>query len=335
MSFFKRFLPLALGLALLAYALRNVSLAHVWQQFGLADYRWIVLTGLLTALTFGLRGMRSRQPLLALGYRPTTLRVTVALLTGTLMGMVIPGSGELTRCASLQRSDGVAFSHAVGAVLAERVLDFLILLGVVSLTVVLEFERLQQYFGGYALRLPSTTGWWLLGTGLLSAGALLWWARLTDFDQPRWQHPVVQRVVGFSRGLHQGLQSLGRLPNPVLFVVLTIMNQAMAWLMTYCLMRALPATRDLPILSVLTIETVSLLGSVLVPTQGGIGTYHLLVGRVLMLYGLSAPDSVTLATFLHAVGFVLTLLIGGLGFMLAPVVLKPHTQTARRFDTNS
>lgn len=315
--FLKRFLPLGLGILLLIYALRNVSVSAIRQQFQLADYRWIVLTGLLTALTFLIRGARSRQPLLALGYTPTTFRVTLALLAGTLAGMIIPGSGELTRCATLQRTDGVSFSQAIGAVLAERVLDFFVLLGVVCMTFVLEFERLQRYFGGYALRLPSTTGWWLLISGLLAVGLLRWSVRRVDFMHPRWQHPLVQRAIGFSRGLRDGLLSLRKLPQPGLFVLLTILNQAMAWLMTYCLMMALPTTRALPIRSVLTIETVALLGGILVPTQGGIGTYHLLIGRVLMLYGLPMAQSTVLATFLHAVGFFLNLLISGVGFLMA------------------
>lgn len=315
--FLKRFLPLGLGILLLIYVLRNVSVSAIQQQFQLADYRWIVLTGLLTALTFLIRGARSRQPLLALGYKPTTFRVTIALLAGTLAGMIIPGSGELTRCATLQRTDGVSFSQAVGAVLAERVLDFFVLLGVVCLTFVLEFERLQRYFGGYALRLPSTTGWWLLLGGLLVMGLLLWSVQLIDFTHPRWQHPLAQRAIGFSRGLRAGLLSLRKLPQPGLFILLTILNQAMAWLMTYSLMMALPTTRALPILSVLTIETVALVGGVLVPTQGGIGTYHLLIGRVLMLYGLPITQSTVLATFLHAVGFFLNLLISGTGFLIA------------------
>lgn len=333
--FLKRFLPLGLGILLLLYALRNVSISAIRQQFQLADYRWILLTGLLTAFTFLIRGARSRQPLLALGYTPTTFRVTIALLAGTLAGMIIPGSGELTRCATLRRTDGVAFSQAVGAVLAERVLDFFVLLGVVCLTFVLEFERLQHYFGGYVLRLPSTTAWWLLIGGLLAAGLLLWTVRLIDFTHPRWQHPVAQRAIGFSRGLRDGLLSLRKLPQPGLFILLTILNQAMAWLMTYSLMMALPTTRALPILSVLTIETVALLGGVLVPTQGGIGTYHLLVGRVLMLYGLPMERSTVLATFLHAVGFFLNLLISGIGFLFASFFFGKDRTTAAPTPTQA
>jgi len=315
--FLKRILPLTLGLILLYVALKDVSFATIAQQFRLADYRWILLMGILLIVTLLLRGMRGRQPLLALGYRPTTFRVTVALLAGTTASMIIPGSGELTRCATLQRTDGVAFSQAVGAVVAERVLDLLALLAVVVLTVVLEFDRLQHYFGGYALRLPSTTAWWLLLAGLVLAGLLLWQIRLIDFTHPRWQRPIAKRIVGFGQGLWEGLLSLRKLPQPGLFIALTVLNQVMAWLMTYCLMMALPATRTLPLLSVLTIETVAFLGAILVPTQGGIGTYHLLVGRVLMLYGLPLAQATALATFLHAVNFAMTLFVSSIGFLIA------------------
>ncbi|GAB3941749.1 lysylphosphatidylglycerol synthase transmembrane domain-containing protein [Spirosoma harenae] len=334
MHLLKRILPLLLGLILLAYVLKGISFEDIGTQFKQADYWWILLTGFLTTLTFFVRGMRSTQPLLALGYHPTTFRVTIALLAGTIAGMIVPGSGELTRCATLQRTDGIAFSHAVGAVLAERVLDFFVLIGVCLLTFTLEYVRLQTYFSGYALNVPSGLGWILLSVGVLAAGLIYWFFMRTDWSAPRWQHPFIQKVIGFIRGLRQGLLSLKKLPNPALFIFLTVLNQVMAWLMTYSLMMSLESTRELPILSVLTIETVSLVAGVLIPTQGGIGSYHLLVSRVLTLYGFSIHNATVLATFLHAVGFFFNLLISSIGFLIASLLVTRKPITVQKSATD-
>lgn len=51
------------------------------------------------------------------------------------------------------------------------------------------------------------------------------------------------------------------------------------------------------------------------PTQGGIGAYHLLVGNVMILYGLSQKDGITLATFIHGTQMLFMLIIGALAFL--------------------
>ncbi len=49
--FLKRILPLTFGLILLYVALKDVSFATIAQQFRLADYRWILLMGILLIVT--------------------------------------------------------------------------------------------------------------------------------------------------------------------------------------------------------------------------------------------------------------------------------------------
>ena len=90
----KRIIPLLLAICLLAYALKDISFKSILSQFQKADYEYILFTFILATLTFYLRGWRWQQPLNALGYHPTVLRSTIALLAGTIAGMIVPGTGE-------------------------------------------------------------------------------------------------------------------------------------------------------------------------------------------------------------------------------------------------
>jgi hypothetical protein len=66
-------------------------------------------------------------------------------------------------------------------------------------------------------------------------------------------------------------------------------------------------------LSAVAVLTILVMGTVgmAVPTLGGIGSYHLLVGKIVTLYGLSQQDGISLATFLHTMNGILFVLIFG------------------------
>ena len=161
----KQVLPVLLAIGLLTYALKGISFTDIGQQFRQANYGWIGLMVGLSVLNYIIRGKRWQQALLALGHQSTIFRATVAMQSGMVASMIIPGSGEITRCATIGRTDGVPLSHAVGSVVAERVLDLIMLAGLIMLTFVFELARMQTYLAsltprqtGYAYRYPAWRG---------------------------------------------------------------------------------------------------------------------------------------------------------------------------------
>ncbi|GAB3923026.1 lysylphosphatidylglycerol synthase transmembrane domain-containing protein [Larkinella terrae] len=320
----RNLLPLGLALALLTYALKDISFVDIGRQFRQAHYGWIALVGFATVLYYLVRGKRWQQPLLALGYFPTAFRATVATLAGVIASLIVPGSGELTRCATLQRTDQVPFAQGVGSVVAERIIDLLMLGVVLLLTILLELSRMQSYLSGLSFRVPDQTGWTLLFGGLIILAVLGWafWYMLRNSTIQK--HTFTQKIANSVKGLWMGFSAISQLPNSLLFVLLTVLSQFFAWLSTYWLLMALDSTRSLPPTAALAILAVSSLGGLAVPTQGGIGTYHFLVSRVLVLYGFSPTEGAAVATFLHAVGFGINLLLGSLSFLIVPSILAKN-----------
>jgi glycosyltransferase 2 family protein len=314
----KRLLPIGLSIGLLAYALKDISFSDIGQQFEQAKYGWIGLVVILIILSYILRGKRWQQALLALGHQPTTFRATVAMQSGLVASMIVPGSGELTRCATIGRTDGVPLSHAVGSVVAERVLDLIMLGLLLLLAFVLELSRMQAYLASLTFVKPGLFVGVFLAVILLGGiGIYFIWQLPSVRNQP-----LVAKIRGFSRGLGEGFLAIRRLPNPTLFVVLTLLGQFVGWLSTYILLLALDSTQSLPPTAALTIMTVASIGGLAVPTQGGIGTYHFFVSRALVLYGLTLEEGVVAATFMHAVGLGTNLLLSSISFMIVPFLVS-------------
>lgn len=325
-GFFRRAVPIMLALGLLWYVLKDVPLTALAAQFRQADSRWLLLAGLLIVIFHLVRAARWQLALQALGFYPSLFRTAMALLAGTLASMLVPGAGELTRCGTLQRTDGVPLAQGLGSVVAERIVDLLMLVVVIGLTVLLEFKRAGQYILDLLSPLVNrftTSGQSmpLLIVALLSVFTLLvllyWLLRSAAF----WQHRLVIRVVNIARDVKRGFLSIQQLKRPGSFIMLTGISYGLIFLTTYTLFFALPQTSALPPNAALTILTVSSLGGLAVPTQGGIGTYHFLVSRALVLYGMSLTDGVIVATFLHAIQTGFSLLLSSLSFLIIPILI--------------
>ncbi|GAB3797926.1 lysylphosphatidylglycerol synthase transmembrane domain-containing protein [Spirosoma humi] len=291
---------------------------EIGDQFRRANYGWLSVVGLLIGLFYVVRAARWQLTLQAIGYQPSLVRATVALLAGSLASMIVPGAGELTRCGSLQRTDGIPISQGIGSVVAERIIDLFMLALVLLLTVTLEFSRAKNFFSSLTLALPNTLGIVIGVLGLVGVGVAIY--QLLKHPVLR-KHPLMASLIGIGQGFGRGFMAIRQLPNPGLFVALTLLIQGLAWLSTYVLLLTTEDTRNLPPVAALTILAVSSLGGLAVPTQGGIGTYHFFVSRALILYGFTATQGAVTATFLHAVGFGFNLLLSSVSFLLLPILI--------------
>ncbi|GAB4026239.1 lysylphosphatidylglycerol synthase transmembrane domain-containing protein [Spirosoma koreense] len=329
-------LPILLAIGLLWYVLKDVPFSALATQFSQANYGWLAVMGVVLGLYHVSRSARWQLTLQALGYNPSLFHTTVALLAGTLASMIIPGAGELTRCGTLQRTDGVPIAQGIGSVVAERVIDLLMLGALVGLTFLLEFNRVGNYFLQLLAPIlePFTTagntgllGLAVLLTGVLFLGMLYWLFRRSSLGS----HPFVLRILAIGQNIGRGFMGIRQLKRPGLFIALTLLSNVLAFLTTYVLFFASVQTVDLPPTAALTILTVSSLGGLAVPTQGGLGTYHFLVSRVLILYGLTETESVIIATFLHAVTFAMNLLLSSASFLVLPLLVsarRPEPDTS-------
>lgn len=325
--FLRQLASIILATGLLLYVLRDVPLTELARQFQRANYYWLVVVGALICLYHLTRAVRWQLTLQALGYSPPLLRTVIALLAGTLASMIVPGAGELTRCGTLQRTDGIPIAQGIGSVVAERVIDLFMLALLIGLTLLLAFDRVGQYIVNLLaplqerFTLPSPSGLLagvlFLGLAVL-AGILYWLARQEVIRQ----HSVTRRLLGIGHGVGQGFMSIRQLQRPGLFIALTLISNVWVFLITYVLFFASPQTTTLPPTAALTILTVSSLGGLAVPTQGGLGTYHFLVSRVLMLYTMNETEAVVTATFLHAVQMGFSLLLSSLSFFVLPLLLR-------------
>ena len=142
------------------------------------------------------------------------------------------------------------------------------------------------------------------------------------------QLPLYQRLSKIIIGLWSGFTSVKNIKNPSAFIFHTVLIWTLYYFSSYVLFKALPETQNLSALAGLTILVMGSIGMA-APTQSGIGAYHFLVGRILVLYGLSEQVGITLATFLHACqNFVFVPIFGAVAFIIS-LFLQPKSPSIK------
>ncbi len=312
-------LAIAGGLLWFTFQQSHIDAADLWSKIKVADYRWVLVSAVLTIVAHWSRAERWRtllEPVVA--KTPSSLDATASVLTGYLANLALPRAGEVARCGTLYRltsrtGEPVPVNVSFGTVVAERLFDLLMLVLLLGATFVLEFDRLSQFFmeflGGKLPKGTSGAGVLLLAAVVLAGIGLLGWFLFNRYRTALGKHPVYQKVAAFLNGLLDGLMSVRKLRRPGAFVFHTLLIWTMYYLMSYTLFFALPATANLGPLAGLTILVVGTLGMA-APTPGGIGSFHLLVGQVALLYGLTSQDGQILATFIHGVSTLMIILLG-------------------------
>ncbi|PWJ60315.1 hypothetical protein CLV98_101496 [Dyadobacter jejuensis] len=317
---------ISLGLAggLIWYVFKDINLAQMMDRFVQADWKWIVLSCLFLLAAHITRAWRWNMLMEPLGYSPSLTDSTIAVLTGYFANYIVPRMGEVTRCGTLNRLEDVPVNRSFGTVVAERIFDVIVLILLIGLNFLLEFDRLSTFFTELV---QSKTGaksdsqplWWLAGLAVLLLAAAIMLFRNEAIQQKLLNNSLIAKILDFGKGMLDGLLSIKNLRHPGLFILSTLMIWVLYFLVSYVLFFCIPETSNLGPLAGLTLLVVGAIGMT-APTQGGIGAYHLLVGNVMVLYGLTKADGITLATFIHGAQMLFMLIVGALAFVV--VLLK-------------
>lgn len=294
-------LSLAVAIAILWYVLRDVQLEEMLAKAATLNYFWIGVSVIFASAGYLLRAWRWNLLLAPLGYRPPVSSTLIALMIGYLANLVLPRLGEVARCGVLRRDEQVPLSASLGTVLAERVIDLLFLVLIVVGTLLLEFDELQEFlselFAGGGSRMPSLQVWLMVLGGMVIV-LLGLWLLYRSYRKQIHNAALFQKVRAFVKDLLAGLLSVRKLENPKGFWLSSVGIWLMYYLMSYVIVFSLPQTADMDVMAGFSILAMGGIGMA-APVQGGLGTYHLLVSGVLMVYGATKSDAVLLAFVLH------------------------------------
>jgi len=319
-------LPLAIGFWLIHKQYADLSPSQrdeLFAAFGQADLLWLSLSMVVGWVAHVSRGWRWRYLLEPIGYRPGFWNCYHGVMVGYFINMFIPRAGEASRAAVLYRAEKVPFEKGFGTVMAERVVDTAVLLGIAGVTVLMQLDKLDLFraqidrFRAEQGPNQGTSGFpwfWVIVGVLLLVGLAGIYIVLT--------RPALKaRLMDGLRGFFQGLQTVLRTKKKGLFILHTLLIWGCYLGMFQIGFFCLPGMSEVPFAAILAGFVAGAIGIVLV--QGGIGVYPAFVALIVGIYmappeggGLLRPDALAMGWLLWAAQTVMIIGLGGLSLLL-------------------
>jgi uncharacterized protein (TIRG00374 family) len=309
------------GIGIFIWVYSGQDVESLWAGLSDFNYWWIAASLGVSLLSNLFRAIRWKMLIESIGYKPRLSNTFLSILVMYLANYALPRLGEVTRCGVLKKYEKIPFTEQLGTVLIERVVDVFVLLVMLAVVLLIDWNALVGFFSPgegnveYS-NMSFLRSWWFLGlVGLFVLICLAAWLlrkRLAKI-------PVVKKFMSFVAKFAEGLKSVLHLKNPWLFVLLTLGIYGSYYLMTLFVMLGFGPTQGLSPFIALVVLAMGSVGMAL-PVQGGMGTYHFFVSQTLVLYGIAKTDGTLLALVLHGSTTIFVILIGAIALLILPLI---------------
>jgi uncharacterized protein (TIRG00374 family) len=299
---------LLLAAGLLFLFLRNTDFSDVAAEMRRARADLLVLSLLVTGLTYVLRAARWKYLLAPIGRVSLGLALKTTVIGFAATALLPARAGELLRPYLLARKAGFSATATFATIIVERLLD--------TITVVLLFTAYLLLFDTGMATADATTfaqikiGGAIAGVACVVALVVLFFLaghpgtleRLTLGISKILPASLAERVAGLVRTFAEGLAIVrqpGRLAAALVYSLpLWLSIAAGIWLVTRAFHIEMPFTGSFLIVALLVV-------GVAVPTPGAVGGFHYFYKLGATAFFAATPDrAVGAALVLHAVSFV-------------------------------
>jgi hypothetical protein len=324
----KTVLPLLLGVYLTWYIFHSMSkeaLHYFYKSLKEANYFLVVLSLVFGGLAYYARAKRWQYTLEPLGYKTNPWNRYYAMMIGYVVNMTIPRAGEASRAVMLQQSDGVPFVKSFGTIIMERLVD-LLLLGIISL---ITFFLVGTEFWEIKNEIIKKIG---VNENSSSFYSNLKWILivfiLLVFVIVSFVSSIRKRIIDFVLSLKEGIFSIFKIQKPGKYLLFTFLIWGSYIVMFIIPYYALEETASVPLRGMLLAFVLGAGGISF--TNGGIGTYPLLVGIVSGFYlkkeGINHPEAIAnaLGMLIWMSQTLLMVVLGLISLYVLPRKIKKH-----------
>ena len=287
------------------------------------NYFWIIISLFLGLISHVSRTIRWNLMIEPLDHKPKMLNTLLAVMIGYLMNLALPRMGEISRCGVLSRYEKIPFTKLVGTVVLERLVDVLMLLIMLIIVLITQFNQILIFLGNnpdVSKKLNRVLYSPYLIGGMAFVFLLVWFSR----------HKIrgsafMKKLKGFILQFVEGFLSIRNMKNKGAFIFHSVLIWVLYYLMLYCVFFSFGFTSHLTPLAGLTVFVLGSFGMV-APVQGGIGAYHFMVIEGLALYGVDKADGTVFALLAHGTTTVMLIVLGLIGLLVLPFVNRINTK---------
>ena len=313
---------------------QNQDAVALIEKISEVEFAWVILSMIFGGWAYVNRGLRWIVLIDALGYNSSKMNSVSSVSVGYFTNMFIPRAGEISRCTALNRVEKIPVDKLFGTILVERVIDFVFLISLFLLTLILKFDLILKFFSELGSQssdsIPSSsTKYYVLVAILLSFTLVYYflkkWIVKTFF---------YEKIIEFIEGLKEGFKSIKKMKRKSAFWFHTFSIWIMYFLMTYICFQAIPETSHLTISDGLFLLVLGGIGMV-IPTPGGVGSYHAIVMIGLSVLGVGTiflgengdplNPALLFPTIVHIAQTLVAIIMGSIGLLILSLTKRKQS----------
>ncbi|MBP5369149.1 MAG: flippase-like domain-containing protein [Bacteroidales bacterium] len=317
----------AIGGVLFWLAYRGQDIATLFNALEGTRWGWIVAIALFYLTAHYSRAARWRLLLEPFGYKTRNINLFMSVLVMYLSNLAIPRSGEVIRCGIISKYENIPFARCLGTVVTERIADLALVLIVTAIVLASQWgfvaemiaanpdisqriDMLKEYI------VPIT----LILIALSVAGILI-----VRMAIRRNILGIGNKINGIWQQFRDGLSTILHLKHRTLFIIHTLYINFVYFYAVYLGFKAFGFTEHLTLATGLMVFVLATFG-VIVPSPGGMGTWHFIVIETLAMYGVNRdPDGRAFALVIHGLQDISFIILGALSLILLPVINKDYS----------
>lgn len=243
-----------------------------------------------------------------MGYKTSFANNFMAVSIGYLMNMTVPRSGEISRALVLKKYNNVPFDKAFGSIIAERIVDMVILLGLIIVAFFVQYDVLKTFVLD---KVPLQNLILLLVIGFV---LFITFILLYAYSKIKFILKIKEKIAG----LKEGILSIFHMEKKWSYLGHTIFIWFSYIYMFYIGLLVISETNALPLSAVITSFIV---GSVAIAfTNSGFGSYPFLMAKILLFYHISETAGSAFGWIIWTSQMLLLVFLGALSFLLLPVL---------------
>ncbi len=271
--------------------------AKVYEDFINSNIFYLFMVIFLFTLSNISRTLRWQMMLKPIGIKAGFFSSFNSIMLGYFANLGLPRVGEFVRAGALAKKENVKFDKVMGTIVLDRIIDVISLLIVFVITILISSGKLLNFIkdngdlSNKIINIVNNPVYWFVFVILFVGGFFISKSNKVKNSF------IGKKVLNFIQGLITGIKSIKSIEKPYLFIFHSVFIWTMYFMMNYVGFLAFEPTSKLGIDAAIVVFTFGSLGMV-IPSPGGMGTYHFLVIEALSLFGISGSDGFSYANII-------------------------------------
>jgi uncharacterized protein (TIRG00374 family) len=293
----------------------------LFEDFQTIDWFWMAMVFVCFILSNVSRVIRWSMLIEPLGKKPSKVNLFLSIMLSYFANLGFPRIGEFVRAGVVAKYTDLPAEKVMGTVILDRLADLLIFLLLCLVVGFFQWKHLAVFLEDQGVNISGSG--LAMKFGLLAIIAAMGILTLRFFVRTKSTNKILVKIQSIILGFWDGIKTIAKVKRVGWFIFHSLMIWVMFFLMTFLAFKTFPPTAHLGLEAGLTVFVFGALGFV-IPSPGGMGSYHFFVMEALNLYGIPrTPDGFSFANIVFfALQIGCNVSLGLLALILLPIINK-------------